>query len=693
MRRESILLLSTVLAIGSARASAETQPRSATTGCAATRNAADFFAARQPKTAREMVDLLPGFTFSAGDNSRRGFAAAAGNVLIDGERPSDKQFTLGDLLSRIPADQVDHVEVIRDSCPGLDMLGQTVVVNVVRKRQTGRALTVTASDAWLRDGRNLPSATVEISKHFSGGQTLTGAVSLTRYAELAEGDGASVRRDAARNVLQQSSVTSRAGGLTGFGFVNYATKLIGGQFSVNGSLVRTDFTFRETDRSAAGASTHLDQNLGGPLGGQLRGELGANFSRSLGGKWTMQAQALVDLHAQSYTSRLTDGNSDQAFQARERGGEALARANLIYATSSRLSAQLALEGTFNWLHTTNGFSYNGFAIQLPNARANVTEARGQASAQLSWTATSWLKTEFALNLEHSSIASRADVRQSKALTYAKPRLALIVSPNADNQLRLRVEREVGQLDFNNFVASSSLDIGGVHAGNVDIVPQQAWVFEAAYERHFWSSGDVSLTLRHSAISHAIDRILITSASGPAFDAPGNISSATLDALIVSATLPLARLGIAHGELKVSGTFQRSRVQDPVSGAMRSLTNVLPAEYTISFRQDVPRWKMSWGASLATPCATSATTKGCEKYEYRFNEIDYYGAQPALNLFVEYRPAASLTLRLEANNILAQQYRRLVKFYGGPRNTSPLSYEEDRRLNSSPSVFLSVRKGF
>jgi len=693
VRMRSILLLPTAIVAASVESSAEPQTRSATGGCAATRYAADFFAARQPKTARDMVDLLPGFTFSVGDNSRRGFAAAAGNVLLDGERPSDKQFTLSDLLSRVPATQVEYVEVIRDSCPGLDMLGQTVVANVVRKRQVGGTLTVTASDAWLRDGRNLPSATVEIAKHFKGGQTLTGAVSVTRYAELAEGDGASVRRDAAGKLLQQSSVTSRAGGLTGFGFLNYATVAMGGQLSMNASLVRTDYAFRQTERPDTGAPTHLDQDLGGPLGGQLRGELGANFSRSLGGKWTAQVQALVDLRTQSYASRLTDGRSDQRFQEREHGGEALARANLIYAASSRLSAQLALEGTFNWLHTSNSFSYNGFAIPLPNALAHITEARGQTSAQLTWTATSRLKAEFGFNLEHSRIASRSDVRRSKTLTYAKPRLALVFSPDAANQLHLRIEREVGQLDFNNFVASSSLDTGGVHAGNVDIVPQRAWVFEAAYERHFWSSGDISLTLRHSTITDAIDRVPIASPSGPAFDAPGNIGGATLDALIVSATLPLSRFGISHGELKVSGTFQRSRVEDPVTGAMRSLTNSGPAEYTISFRQDVPRWKMSWGASLATPCATTATTKGCEKYEYRFNEIDYYDAQPALNLFVEYRPVTSLTLRLEANNILAQQYRRVVKFYGGPRNTSPLSYAEDCQLTSSPSVFFSVRKSF
>src|SRR6185312_9310427 len=49
-----------------------------------------FFADKSPKTALDMVNLLPGFTFSLGDTSIRGYAAAAGNVLIDGERPSEK---------------------------------------------------------------------------------------------------------------------------------------------------------------------------------------------------------------------------------------------------------------------------------------------------------------------------------------------------------------------------------------------------------------------------------------------------------------------------------------------------------------------------------------------------------------------------------------------------------------------------
>jgi len=654
-----------------------------------TRYGADFFITKHPKTARDMVDLLPGFTFSAGDSTLRGFAAAAGNVLIDGERPSDKQFTLEGLLSRIPADQVNYIEVIRGGQPGLDMLGQTVVANVVRKKGAADSLVLTVSDAQLRDGRNLPSATLETTRHLNGGKTFSGAISMSRYAELAEGDGSLTRRGTAG--LQHSAVASKAGGINSFGFASFATPLWHGQLSVNGSLSRTDYTYAETDRPAVGAPARLDQYLGGPLGGQLQGEIGGNFSRPFGEKWTSESLALVDLKGQSYKSRLTDSISDQLFQEHEHSGEALARSSLRYAATHDLTLQFSLEGAFNWLHTTNSFSFSGFPVPLPNARATVTEAREQASAQATWTAASWFQLEAGLNVEHSLITSRADERRHMTPTYPKPRLILTFTPDAENQVRLRAEREVDQLDFNNFIASSSLDTGSLHAGNTDIVPQQSWIFEAVYERHFWSGGDVSLTLRHSIISDAIDRVPITGPSGAVFDAPGNIGGASLDALIVSLTVPLDRLGIAGGQLKGSGTFQRSQVADPTTGTPRPLTDLSPAEYTLSFRQDLPHW--SWGASLATPCATSAATKGCTKSEYHFNEIDLYAAQPALNLFVEYRPLTDLSLRLEADNILAQRYDRTVQVYGGPRNVSALSYADERLLTSSPSLLFSLRMVF
>ena len=50
---------------------------------------AAFFAEGRPTSAFDMIGRLPGFTFARGE-AVRGFAGAAGNVMIDGERPTSK---------------------------------------------------------------------------------------------------------------------------------------------------------------------------------------------------------------------------------------------------------------------------------------------------------------------------------------------------------------------------------------------------------------------------------------------------------------------------------------------------------------------------------------------------------------------------------------------------------------------------
>ena len=50
---------------------------------------AAFFAEARPNTAYDMIGRLPGFSFTD-VGSARGFAGTAGNVLINGERPTSK---------------------------------------------------------------------------------------------------------------------------------------------------------------------------------------------------------------------------------------------------------------------------------------------------------------------------------------------------------------------------------------------------------------------------------------------------------------------------------------------------------------------------------------------------------------------------------------------------------------------------
>src|SRR5215472_13544132 len=73
---------------------------------------ASFFASMGLDTAYDMVLRVPGFVFDDGSNVR-GFAGAAGNVLIDGERPTSKTDDLVSILKRVPASAVERIDLIR----------------------------------------------------------------------------------------------------------------------------------------------------------------------------------------------------------------------------------------------------------------------------------------------------------------------------------------------------------------------------------------------------------------------------------------------------------------------------------------------------------------------------------------------------------------------------------------------------
>ena len=63
-----------------------------------------FFKQYNPVTAADIVNRVPGFEIDDGE-ALRGFGATAGNVLVNGERPSSKVM-ISEQLKRIPADSV-----------------------------------------------------------------------------------------------------------------------------------------------------------------------------------------------------------------------------------------------------------------------------------------------------------------------------------------------------------------------------------------------------------------------------------------------------------------------------------------------------------------------------------------------------------------------------------------------------------
>jgi outer membrane receptor protein involved in Fe transport len=247
---------------------------------------------------------------------------------------------------------------------------------------------------------------------------------------------------------------------------------------------------------------------------------------------------------------------------------------------------------------------------------------------------------------------------------------------------VRLEREVGQLDFSDFVASSALSAGSVHAGNPDLEPQTSWVAEAAIEKHLMGAV-VVLTARHQWISNVVDRAPIYSPGG-VFDAPGNIGDAKENDLELNLTLPLDHLGLKSGQLNAQGTYRDSQVKDPTTGEERHISGQHRFDYEVHFTHDLPSIKSSWGIDVFN--------RWTETY-YRFNEIDVYKLKTWVDVFIEYKPKPYWSFRLEGDNLGSRGFERVLNVYDGPRNTSPLLYIDDRRLDFGPAVYMRVRRTF
>jgi hypothetical protein len=123
------------------------QPALAQTTEAAGRTVYDavYFVTFAPANALQMVERVPGFNLEIVDKEIRGFGQAAGNVVINGQRPSSKSDTLDVILMRIPASRVARIEVGPGDLFGSEYSGKSQVLNIVLTDAGGLSGTVEAS--------------------------------------------------------------------------------------------------------------------------------------------------------------------------------------------------------------------------------------------------------------------------------------------------------------------------------------------------------------------------------------------------------------------------------------------------------------------------------------------------------------------------------------------------------------------
>ena len=642
----------------------------------------EFFAAQNPNNALDMLGRLPGFTLDTGDTVR-GFEGAAGNALIDGQRPSSKTDGLDIILQRIPASKVARIDVIRGGAPGIDMQGKTVIANVILKNGGETRGLLAVSNYTLGDGRTFLSGRAEAS-----GAVGPRTWELSLRAGSGPDDGVSTGRSettfADGRPTEVALLESKGLDLNGSATGSVETPLLGGRLRLNGRLYQEKFKEPEVDQIIFPTP---DIQTFGYVQNTTDTEIGGRYSRAFGANTSLELMALRTTRDRDTDSLSVIAGSTSDFLSKADSSEVIVRGVVKRRVGERISLEAGAEAADNKLDSRTIFTVDSVRQALPAANVMVEEKRTEVFAKGTWRPTSKWTIDGALRYEGSDISSSGDVVVAKTLHFAKPRLAISWDPIAVTQVRLRIERQVGQLDFNDFIASSNLtNSTGVTAGNPDLNPQQAWISEIAIEQQLWKGASLLLTARHQQLSDVIDRGPVFASDGTVFDTPTNIGDGTEDDLILDFTLPLDRLGWSGALVKGEVLRRWTDVRDPTTGEHREISGLHPSDWNLSFSQDIPSQKLSLGVDFFG---------GFERSYYRFNQIEHFKLATYIRPYVEWKPTPAWSLRMELPLVNAPpvRLRDTFQIFPGPRNAGGSPDIQDRHFRFPNGIYLRVLKNF
>ena len=636
-----------------------------------------FFAESRPDTALDLIARLPGFAFESGDSGTRGLAGTAGNVLIDGRRPSTKSDSLDQILRRISADGVARVELIRGGAPGIDMQGRSVVANVVLVRTVTTERVFEANSYVYPDGHLGPVLAARWSRR-EGDDQIEGSISGFSDRTDGTGDGFRRRYNPAGSLIQDADLVlwDRIRNLRATGAVQ--RRVGGGLLRVNGLLgwFGNENAQDLLIRSGGGFDSFNDEEAN-----DINSELGVSWARDLNPRLDLELTGLQRYAAEDYTGVSESRGDSSTFTADATSGESIGRAILRFRPGSRWSFETGGEVAYNFLDSATTYAENGVPVPLPSSSVKVEELRGEVFGQATWRPDPTLTLEGGLRVEVSKISQSGDSDLTKSFVYPKPRIQATWTPRTGHQFRFRAEREVGQLDFGDFIASADIDIGQVEGGNPDLEPEKSTVIEAIYEHRFDGEGVIEVTVSHADIEDVVDVIPLTGG----FDGVGNIGDGKADFFQLRLTLPTDRLGIPNGRFQTRGSWSSTSVLDPVTGEARRFQGNQAFGCGVSFNQDLMGGRWSWGFE-----------HGCnidKGRAFRVREVRAFHEEPDVEAFVQWKPERDLTVRVDLGNATDRAQGNDREIYAGPRDTAPLAFREVRRTRMSPWLFVQVRKTF
>ncbi len=695
----SVVFFATSAVMGSAQSAPENSDVSCATDCDANSSGStngitvfepDFFASYNPVTALDMVRQVPGFSIDNGERVR-GFGGAAGNVLINGERPSTKSNGLQEILGRIALSRVVRIELIRGSVPGIDMRGLTRAVNVVLcDCSEGGQTTFSINTRLWRDRAFVTGELTYAVRLFDADFT----VSLQRNGQGRRPEGIEENFDAAGNLTERREEEDQRWFREWQPTFNMEKKFNNGDaLRLNGKYWNWMWDRNETSRifdltgggdvpNGFDFNTSDNSGNGYEVGGDFEKKFSENRSAKLIFVKTHRVNKFLDT-AESFSANGFTG----AFQvdSNQSQNETILRLLYDWTMNSKHTLQVGSEGAINSLNsgldifedTGNGFT----PISLAVSNTKVNEDRGEFFGSWVYTPTSKWTLETGLRYEASKISQSGDASRARTFKFWKPSFSATWNFTDKDQIRTSIERKVAQLNFFDFVSNVNLSDSQTNLGNPELEPDRTWEFETAWEHRFGTKGSLNVKYRHFWISEVQGRVPINNTS----DGPGNLGNARRSTFEIEARIPLDRFGLKNATLDTNLFLQDSSVTDPVTGEKRFFEGRVRQFWGLDFRQDLNDLKMAWGWDY---------NSGNSWRQFRlFEQSLTRRGSGDLDAFIETTRIKGITITASVDNIFNQKERRTRTFFSGTRDLGVVSGSQLRVRGDGRLYSLRIKGTF
>lgn len=522
-----------------------------------------YFTEFDPHTAMDMVDHIPGVSSEESEGGR-GLSGVRSNLLINGKRPPPKGKSARDLLRETPVAGVVRIELIDAGARlDLDMQGYPQIINVVTEADRPAYYEVITemqrSGNDDRDQRNERSSQLQGTGSFSWGAqefTVTGNFEDNNNRSPAD----FIAIDPVSPVLRIASLSSSAQDQNRIELAGNFTLPSESSLSVNSKFSegsrRSEPLVLDSSLGAIDQSFDRNEDLRDfsteyrhPFGDG--GELLAAFVDTTTTNQSESVYRTTDLDRLSFTNSET--------------GETAARFRITNAPTDRLTIRTTVSSAYNYFEGGFNIFENGQEIIIAGSNSRVQEDRQSLESSVDWNLTSKWQIRGTAGIEAYKINTR-DVA-SGLQTDPKGEFSVLFRPQPRTTFTLTASRSVGQLSFNEFLASSDLESEILTAGASQLEPERQKTVSATYDRRFGDLGVMRFSLARIVTENPVDSVALSDE----LIVSQNTSPQTVDRLQFSVDYPFENFGHEDLILSVSGLFSDSEVIDPITGELREVS--------------------------------------------------------------------------------------------------------------------------